>query len=332
MKTTFQLGILLLASTCVAKAQFAPQAGITGSTAIHKTSSLFKGWGNKCAIKRGLQHIEDASLGYTTTGDSTSACGIADGEIVSLGDSGSAVVQFTQPLYNGAGADFAVFENGFQNPANPEESFMELAFVEVSSDGEHFFRFPATSNTPTAIQIRGAGDYSDARKVNNLAGKYVAQYGTPFDLEELKGTSGLDVNNITHIRVIDVIGSLTYNSASDINSQKINDPYPTPFPTGGFDLDAIGAIHITGMGIKENKIATSRIFPNPATDELFIQFSNLGNEDSQIEINDLSGKLILKQNADLSNKINIENLSHGMYSISLSSLSSKKWIGKFCKQ
>ena len=85
--------------------------------------------------------------------------------------------------------------------------------MEVSSDGVNYFRFPATSYTDTTVQTGSFGS-TDATKINNLAGKYRALYGTPFDLEELKNENGLDVNNITHIKIIDVVGSIQNQYAS----------------------------------------------------------------------------------------------------------------------
>jgi hypothetical protein len=170
---------VLLFSTSICFAQFPGAAGTSGSTAIFKDSSIFTNWGITCSVQRGLQQIDDLSLGYVTTGDSSMATGHADGvQVVSLGDGGSAIVGFEKPIKNGPGFDFAVFENGFI------DEFLELAFVEVSSDGVNFFRFKATSNTQTDVQM-GPFDYNaDATLINNLAGKYRAMYGTPFDLEK----------------------------------------------------------------------------------------------------------------------------------------------------
>jgi predicted metallopeptidase len=65
------------------------------------------------------------------------------------------------------------------------------------------------------------------------------------NLEELKNTAGLDVMHITYIRVIDVVGSINDAYARfDTANNKINDPFPTPFPSGGFDLDAVGVINM----------------------------------------------------------------------------------------
>jgi hypothetical protein len=189
---------------------------------------------------------------------------------VSLGDSGVVVVTFAKPIYDGPGADFAVFENGFINPANDSESYMELAFVEVSSDGTNYFRFPASSNTQINVQA-GNTTYLNASNINNLAGKYIAMYGTPFDLQELAGIAGLDINHITHIRIVDVIGSIFANASHDFTGRVINDPYPTPFPSCGFDLDAVGVIHNIETGIKSITANTTiNIFPNPASDQFTV--------------------------------------------------------------
>lgn len=324
--------VLLLIISVKAEAQFAPQVGLSGTTAVHKSSSSIKSWATECIVQRGYIDIADKSAGYTTTGDSSSALGMADGEVISLGDSGIATVQFSQAIYNGEGADFVVFENGFQNPANPEEAFLELAFVEVSSDGVHFFRFQTTSNTQSLVQIKGSGDYMNARLINNLAGKYAAQYGTPFDLEELKSTVGLDVTHITHIRIVDVIGDIGSIASKDANGQKINDPYPTPFPTGGFDLDAVGAIHFKGSGIKENISRSVQIFPNPASTTLFIQLeATVLNSNSEVIIRDMSGRILLRQNAGQQNTFNIESFQSGLYLISLLQSGTNTCLGKFSK-
>jgi hypothetical protein len=196
-----RLSVFICFISHVAFAQFAPPEGQAGSTAMYKDSTAFTAWTTSCTVVRGLQNISNSTLGYATVGDSTSPLNIADGNVVSLGDGGYAVCSFQNPIYNGPGYDFAVFENSFDG------NYLEFGFVEVSSDGVNFFRFPATSNTQDTLQTGGFGD-SDATKVNNLAGKYKAQYGTPFNLDDLQGISGLDINHITRVKIIDVVGSI----------------------------------------------------------------------------------------------------------------------------
>jgi hypothetical protein len=226
-------------------AQYSPQAGLPGTNAISASSALFKSWASQCTIYRGYMNIANPSLGYASDGDSSQAIGPADDLTVSLGDSGVAELTFEFPIYNGAGADFAVFENGFLDPANDSQAFLELGFVEVSSDGINYFRFPATSLTQANVQLNN-DDYIYANNLHNLAGNFTAMFGTPFDLQELSGIAGLDITNITHVRVIDVVGSITGHSSHDSAGRIINDPYPTPYPSCGFDLDAVGVINQTG--------------------------------------------------------------------------------------
>lgn len=246
MRHSIQLFILFIMFAVIpAKAQFAPPAGLTGSTAISKDTSLFLDWANTCIIQRGYMDIAHPDSGYASVGDGHSALGIAgQNGVVSLGDGGVATLTFTNPIYNGDGFDFAVFENGFTT--GDSLAFLEFAFVEVSSDGINFYRFPATSYIPDTAQIPMSG--INCARVNNLAGKYIYGYGTPFDLDELKDEVGLDVNQITHVKLIDVVGSVDDNFATYDNfGHKINDPYPTPYPSSGFDLDAVGVIHSMGL-------------------------------------------------------------------------------------
>lgn len=315
-----------------AVAQFAPQAGVPGSKAIRYDDPRFVAWANGCTIQRGWLDIADKPQGKPVYGDSFSAIGKIDNNLVSLGDSGIAVLTFEAPLYNGDGPDFAIFENGFANPADPEEAFLEFAFVEVSSDGVNYVRFPATSLTDTP-QVPGAGVYINARKVNNLAGKYIDNYGTPFDLDELKGIPELDVDNITHIRLVDVVGAVNELGTKDHNGNQINDPYPTVFPSGGFDLDAVGVIYMKGKwpaglrSVANNDVVS--IYPNPAHEYISINHSTSG----QVFIYNSVGSLMHQTTISGSNteKININQLHPGVYYITVMNENGNRWTGKFSK-
>lgn len=231
-------GLGLWCSVTGAYAQFAPAAGVPGSTAMAADDPAFIDWGNNITVIRGPQQLGVDTLGQATAGTNESALGKAgESGSVSLGDGGSATYYFPMPVYDGPGYDFAVFENGFS------DDFLELAFVEVSTDGIHFERFPAQSLTDTTAQV-GTFGLLDTRKLDQLAGKYRALYGTPFDLEILKATSRIDVQQIHYVRITDVVGSLLPEyQQRDVQGRIVNDPWPTPFPTSGFDLDALGVIH-----------------------------------------------------------------------------------------
>jgi hypothetical protein len=301
---------LFLVIAIGAFSQFPPAAGLPGSTAIFKDSSIFIGWATSCTVTRGWQDISNHSLGKTTAGEAYMATGKSgENGVVSLGDGGSAVLTFAAAIFNGPGWDFAVFENAF------DDNFLELAFVEVSSDGSNFFRFPASSFTQTTAQT-GTFDYTDPTKVNNLAGKYRLFYGTPFDLEELKGTPGLDIDNVTHVRVVDVVGNIQPQHASkDAEGRIINDPWPTPFPQGGFDLDAVGVINQKPLMVETNQAATIKFYPNPAKDKITIGLPHTIK--GSAEIYSLAGKLIAREEGEGYFSIDLTGIPAGFYAVTI---------------
>ena len=260
---TFVTIVVLLCLYNAACAQFAPAANEVGTTAIAGASPLFVEWASGCAVQRGPMNIANPGLGLASAGDSTDGIGPPDFAIVSLGDGGTATVTFNHSIYNDTGFDFAVFENGFINASN-DLAFLELGFVEVSTDGIRYVRFPATSEVQDTQQL-GNNSSIDCSQLNNLAGKYVSGYGTPFNLQELVDSPGIDVNNINYVRIVDVVGAIdsTYGTR-DHNSRLINDPWPTPFASCGFDLDAVGVINSRGaLGIKDISETGVSIYPNP---------------------------------------------------------------------
>lgn len=241
-------------------------------------TNVTHGTGGEVSNRATFGRAEDA-LGPSSAADPDNPY-----EVVSLGDGGSITLTFPRPITDGPGWDFAVFENGFidytNHPAGDFMAWLELAHVEVSSDGVHFARFPSISLTrPYASGNYAGGDgfaTTRASTIHNLAGKYILGYGTPFDLADLAGVDPLvDVARITHVRVVDVVGINRRSvvrrvrigfdpvtgaplhedvSAADdpvarafINrdseGNEIVDPWPTPFWQGGFDLDAVGVRH-----------------------------------------------------------------------------------------
>lgn len=203
---------------------YSPAADQAGSTAVSKDSTDIVQWA------AGYQNYQPGSNVAADFKTPEKALGKAVGssfDIVSLGDQGRITLSFSGVIRNGPGWDFAVFENSFS------DTFLELAFVEVSSNGNDFYRFPSFSFT--ASPVGGFGTV-DPTNIDGLAGKYRQGFGTPFDLDLFKNVPGLNVNSISHIRVVDVKGD---GSELDSLFSPIYDPSPTT-GSGGFDLDAIG--------------------------------------------------------------------------------------------
>ncbi len=308
------------------KAQFSPAAGKPGTTAIYKDSSVFIAWAVGCVVERGFINISNPGAGYVFYGSEENATGPAEGnstDIVSLGDGGEATLTFDPPVANGEGWDFAVFENSFT------DYFLELAFVEVSSDDENFFRFESVSLTDTVVQVDTFGELNP-EKLHNLAGKYRQGFGVPFDLSELDNILGLDIAKITHIRIIDIVGSIDDEYARyDSEGRKINDPWPTPFESGGFDLDAIGVIHTSQSSTEEHGLTEGiNIFPNPCPGYLNISFASLEKVES-IRIISRDGKSLFNLNKINNSKIffDLSDYPDDLYFISI------KLNGRFyCKK
>ena len=206
---------------------FSGAAGTPGSEAMAKDAAGFVAWANG-----NLAPVYGSGVD-TTWKTPAKAHGKATGDpfdIVCLGNGGQITLSFPRPIRDGEGADFAVFENALSS------TFLELAFVEVSSDGVNFVRFPNRSEGVYAV---GGFGMVDPTTLNGLAGKHQVGYGTPFDLATLAGAPLLDRANIRFVRLVDILGNGT---TLDSTGHPIYDPTPTT-GSGGFDLEAIGVIH-----------------------------------------------------------------------------------------
>jgi hypothetical protein len=317
MRVLLLLACLLIGGTYHLLAQFAPQAGQAGSTAIYKDSSIIIAWGDSCHVERGWMNIADTLLGKVSSGADSFALFAADAQPVSLGDGGTATYYLAQPLFDGPGADFAVFENGFLNPQDSNEAYLELAFVEISSDGIHYQRFQSTCLNNILNQLPGTGVYSDARLIHNLAGKYIARWGVPFDIAELKDSAFINPNAIRYVRIRDVVGSIDSNYACFDGGQRIiNDPYPTDFPTGGFDLDALGLIHVQFPNAVSSASTSGEwaLYPNPCLNKLQLPASQTW---VSAESFDVFGRQLARWSSDSLHELDLSEYPAGVYAVRL---------------
>ena len=213
-----------------------------GPIVLHNDSRI-KSWASGCAadnrspgvapqwtnLNNAFGPITDAQA-YDTTA-----------KVVCLGDRGSLTLTFPNGIGNGDGLDFAVFENGFSR------TYLELAWIEVSTDGVTFVRFP---NFYLGLDPVYDFDVSSAvypTDVYNLASKYECGAGHGFDLAELQyaynyalntpidessfspeytvhllaNFPALDLNNIRYVRIIDIYGDGT---SLDSSGWPIYDP------------------------------------------------------------------------------------------------------------
>lgn len=213
----------ILVSAPAFAGHYAPAAGEEGSTAIWKGDPAIIGWAT------GWTNYNLGSGPYLDYTDPDLALGsVQTGayDVVNLGRNGDLTLTFDTPIRDVPGYDFAVFENSFS------DNYLELAYCEVSSDGEHFVRFESDSLTAALTE-----SYIDPTDVDGLAGKYLQGYGTPFDLALLNDPQ-LDLQNIAYVRLVDVLGD---GSNLDSSGDPIYDPYQD-WLSNGFDLEAIAVI------------------------------------------------------------------------------------------
>ena len=297
-------------------AQFAPAADEPGSTAIHSSDATISFWANNVEeIKRGWLDIADTSMGKVDFGAPEDALGASNTSLVSLGDSGSITLSFPFTITDEPGFDIAVFENTFPSvPFQDDHYFVELGHVSVSYDGVNFINFPATSLTDTTTQLDPFG-YINVREVNNLVGKYEAGYGVPFDLNEI----GID--SIRYLKITDAVGTMIDSLASRDNfGNKINDPYPTPFASGGVDVEAVAALNqLNVVAISEiDAMKEVTVFPNPVFQSEILHIQGSKNKVYSVEMFDLLGKRVLSSRALGSTEIETIVMLKGAYFLKVS--------------
>ena len=176
-------------------------------------------------------------------------------DVVSLGAGGSLTLGFDVVIADGPGTDLVVFENGLVFGG---EVFSEVAFVEVSSDGAAFARFPSRYAGP-ATGLPGFtapfGTYSGltggmpviANVVSNNVSPFdpVVSGGEAFDLAALAShpavvAGTVDLGAIRWVRIVDAPNGQAQDSSG-------NTIYDNDFsPTDSADVDAVAVVHHQG--------------------------------------------------------------------------------------
>jgi len=258
-------------------------SGYVGADGLHASPAdedavlnpIFRGWASSVASYQPAPGVD------VLWADPNKALGPATGDsldIVSLGDlnqsqldshqpPGQITLAFDEPIRNGSGYDFVVFENGLISRVDTSggsvagEMFAELGYVDVSSNGQDFVRFPAVSLTAEAVGPYGTIEISN---VYNLAGKHPNAdgicTGTPFDLQEiaecLEIVSGVvDINDIRYVRIVDIPGSGDFHDEAIMHVDPHTGPdwdnYAETHPiydawvtwgSAGLDLQAVGVL------------------------------------------------------------------------------------------
>jgi hypothetical protein len=144
-------------------------------------------------------------------------------DVLSLGKAGNIVLGFGElDMVDGDGADFVVFENAFWPGGDATLVFAEPGEVSVSDDGVEWHTFPCDAEGDGAGRFAGCAGWSPALEYDPSADVPLdpdVTGGDAFDLADV----GLARARFVRITDVSLAGSA---------------------PSAGFDLDAVGIVHV----------------------------------------------------------------------------------------
>jgi hypothetical protein len=185
--------------------------------------------------------------------------GFAQGstDVLSLGEGGSVTVGFDVTIADGPGVDFSVFEN----PLTFGDVFAEVFFIEVSTDGVSFARFPSSYVGPqgppdfTLMPIGTYDGFGGHQPVLTNAftnpidpADPARSGGESFDLawladHPLVQNGQVDLLQIHFVRLVD---APTGGLAADSDGTAVYDSRNNPTGANSADVDAVAVIQHTG--------------------------------------------------------------------------------------
>lgn len=166
-------------------------------------------------------------------------------DVFSLGQGGTITLAFTESvIVDGPGADFTVFENAFLTAAGTDTGppFAEPARVFVSIDGTEFFEFPCALDDSANLHPGCAGVFPVFANVDDAAAPpptvpttvpISSLLGVALPAEPPPGSGGDSFD----------LASLGIPGARFIRIVSGPGRFPAAEGKGGFDLDAIAAVH-----------------------------------------------------------------------------------------
>lgn len=208
--------------------------------------------------------------------------GVGSLHVHSLGVGGFLTLGFDAPITDGPGVDFLVAENPFL--AGGTAVFAEAVFVEVSSDGVHFARFPSRYvGPPTSAGTLGVRPHAS---FVNLAGQNpvlptsdprdpVLAGGDAFDLDELT-TAPEVLAGLVDLRAIALVRLVDVRSGVDVDSRG------TPIrdaESGSADIDGVTVLHFAGQFDPQAPQVTVQMRPDGTFDLEIHDADGLGDID-----------------------------------------------------
>lgn len=164
-------------------------------------------------------------------------------------------------------------------------------------------------------------DIREAPEINNLLGPTMVQPGNTYTYA-INATNGSQyfwsASNGIISSVTNNLATILWPSAGTGEIQVIESNYFGCLDTGKFFI-SIGVQISTNDAYSENEIT---LFPNPAKDEISIEYNQLNTEQINIKLFSVTGQLILEKTSEFTaskniEKIDVSNLTTGIYIVTL---------------
>ena len=169
-------------------------------------------------------------------------------DVVSLGNNGTIVVGFALPVIcDGPGADLTVFENAFHSGSPSGPIFAEYGIVAVSQDGVSFFDLPYDAITHVGLAGQTPVFSHPDNGIDPL--DPTVSGGDAFDL------AAVGLSWAAFVRITDP-GATIPDPGNMI----------PPGTAGGFDLDAVAALHACDPGAMPSPTPTHTALPVQPTE------------------------------------------------------------------
>ena len=112
----------------------------------------------------------------------------------------------------------------------------------------------------------------------------------------------------------------------------VNDPWPTAFASGGFDLSAVGVVNSSQNNIDNNNFSDNiTIWPNPVSAGGIINVNtsnNAGISNINFKIIDLQGNTVINKNVNHTVISIPQNIKAGLYFIFITNSEGKIFTSK----
>jgi len=166
---------------------------------------------------------QDDLPGVVLGGPRPGASGAGSLDVLSLGAGGWIVLGFGgRSITDGPGPDFVVFENAFEVANSPGQVYAELGLVSVSTDAVTWHDFTCNPGGFGEDEWQGCAGWNPT---------------SPYDVENMEPLDA-DATGGDAFDLLDLgLSAVSFVRIKDLGEDNTA-------PTAGFDLDAIGAVHL----------------------------------------------------------------------------------------